>query len=417
MEFDSNSALQIARRISIPRVVGTPEEKAVAGYLAEQLRRYGFKVSHQGFKFSNALETAIFVELMIGTILVLLTLGYWIYTGQAPSLFAALIIGLVLLVSPFNRAVQNGSVTLTSERPDRRWSRFCARLGGRFYARNIVATHATTEDDPRPHLMLVSHYDSKSQRISLVKRIALFALFISAGLVYAALLLLGNLLPELLPAAVLVAFSVLVAGLVLMSLRVGNLSPGAIDNAAGVGVCLQLAKSYHQDQDFQNKIAISILITSAEEFGLMGARAYLREYKDALQQRQSRQPQYILNFEGNGLTGKVFMVTDSNTGTFPESAPTLSDYIRKAAAQVGMEVRRLVIPGALMDHMPFSEAGFDALSLITIGSGTRAIHTEEDTPDKLSVEGFEQVGDLAIKLIQLLSSSTTTSPADGSATN
>jgi hypothetical protein len=57
----------------------------------------------------------------------------------------------------------------------------------------------------------------------------------------------------------------------------------------------------------------------------------------------------------------------------------------------------------MFDHLPFAEAGYDAISIIAIGKSTWSIHTSIDTPDKLHIRGFEQAGHLAIRVIEKLS--------------
>src|SRR5690606_31431516 len=52
-----------------------------------------------------------------------------------------------------------------------------------------------------PHLILMAHYDSKSQNLPLVVRVACFAVIILAGLASAILAPLSVLQPALLPAA------------------------------------------------------------------------------------------------------------------------------------------------------------------------------------------------------------------------
>jgi hypothetical protein len=71
-----------------------------------------------------------------------------------------------------------------------------------------------------------------------------------------------------------------------------------------------------------------------------------------------------------------------------------------------LPVGRFTLPGALFDHIPFAEAGFDAISMIGIGKSTWSIHTTQDSPEKLDPCGFDQTGRMAIMVIEKLSEST-----------
>jgi len=59
----------------------------------------------------------------------------------------------------------------------------------------------------------------------------------------------------------------------------------------------------------------------------------------------------------------------------------------------------------MFDHVPFTEGGYDAVSLIAIGRASWSIHTSQDTANNLHIRGFDQAGRLAIRVIDKLSGS------------
>jgi hypothetical protein len=75
----------------------------------------------------------------------------------------------------------------------------------------------------------------------------------------------------------------------------------------------------------------------------------------------------------------------------------------KSAEELGISLGRFFLPGAMFDHIPFADAGYEAVSLIGIGKDSLSIHTANDSPEKLHARGFEQAGSLAIRLIEKLS--------------
>jgi Zn-dependent M28 family amino/carboxypeptidase len=58
------------------------------------------------------------------------------------------------------------------------------------------------------------------------------------------------------------------------------------------------------------------------------------------------------------------------------------------------------------DHIPFLQAGIPALDLIDFDYGpfNRYWHTERDTLDKLSAESFQVIGDVLLRVIEVLES-------------
>src|SRR3989304_731625 len=115
-------------------------------------------------------------------------------------------------------------------------------------------------------------YDSKSQYMPLAIRIGLFVIAVPSSLLVALLALLNLSLPVISVLGVIA----LLAGLPLLFLDFGNNSPGAIDNASGVGLVLHLAECLSQRSDWRDRLRVSVVCTSAEELGLMGVVAFVR---------------------------------------------------------------------------------------------------------------------------------------------
>jgi hypothetical protein len=56
----------------------------------------------------------------------------------------------------------------------------------------------------------------------------------------------------------------------------------------------------------------------------------------------------------------------------------------------------------MFDHMPFAQRGFDAVTLMAIGPASRSVHTPGDSIDKLHVRGFDQAGQVTLRVIEAL---------------
>jgi hypothetical protein len=59
--------------------------------------------------------------------------------------------------------------------------------------------------------------------------------------------------------------------------------------------------------------------------------------------------------------------------------------------------------GAQFDHLPFADAGLDALSLVSVGRAVWQVHTPGDDIQLLSAEGFRQAGAVALAVLEALS--------------
>jgi Zn-dependent M28 family amino/carboxypeptidase len=238
------------------------------------------------------------------------------------------------------------------------WQRLCQRLGERCQTVNLIGRlHPRETNATGPHLYLVAHSDTTAL----------------AGL-------------AALTAGVPLLFLVLAGA--------GNASPGAIDNASGAALVVHLAEVLAEARP---DVALTVLITGAEELGVVGATAYrLLAQRTGLLERQAEQGLYILNFDGIGGDGRLALVGG-------DVRSQLAAAIRASCVDLQLPLGRLPLVGALFDHVPFAEAGFDAVSLVTVGAAGRSVHTPADSVDKLDVEGFRQAGEVALQVVQRLS--------------
>jgi hypothetical protein len=384
--FDPRVALQYAAALSHPRKVGSGEDDRVAQEIDERLRDWGYRVERQPFTFSTASE--VFLKLFILTsmlLVVALLLSH-------DRVVAIVLVVFIVLFTPLQRIVQ--ARALEQKGRGLKW-------GMRYSTANLVATHPSTSlraaQNASSHLYLVAHYDSKSQRMPLVVRITLFMLAIIAGLILVVLTLFDVTTALYLPIGLLA----LAAVLPLLFLDVGNASPGAIDNASSVGLVLHLAELLAQRTDWQDKLQITVLLPSAEEMTLMGSVAYVTAHETQLREQAQHGGLYVLNFDGVGVDGDLYYVGSSRQRQNSDRINLLT-YAQAACAELNLPLKRFGFVGALFDHIPFAQRGFDALSLITVGRASRSVHTPADAVDQLHERGFDQAGRVALNVIESL---------------
>jgi Zn-dependent M28 family amino/carboxypeptidase len=156
--------------------------------------------------------------------------------------------------------------------------------------------------------------------------------------------------------------------------------PGANDGASGVAVLLELARVLPQ-----NTVPIWLVFFDAEDNGriegwdwILGSREFVRN--------TSFQPRAAII---------VDMVGDADLKLYKEanSDPALTDSIWAVAQVLGYGNIFLpdYIGGITDDHIPFVEAGIPAIDIIDFTYPYW--HTVADTPDKVSAQSLQAVGE------------------------
>ena len=351
------------RILALPREAGTPAAAEARGIVAGYLDSLGYRVEEQRFSFhpSGLLGFPVFGAGLGGLALLLLPL----LTGAgAPAWAAALLLagGLAALVA-LALGIGLGWLPLGGEtREDA----------------NLVATRG----DAPVRRWIVAHLDTKAQVQSMAGRlVAVWVIGLAvAALLALALLRLGGPVP--LPVAAGGAVLAVLAGALAGRGRLRGTSLGARDNGSGVAAALAAAAAAAPVAEQRSDAATGILITGAEEFGLVGARVFVRERVGSLEGA------VVVNLDTIDQEGELAVVCHDarGAGLARVEAPRL------AAVGLGARIRRLPL-GILTDSLPFARAGVPA---ITIGRLTwrtlRTIHTPRDTPEGLSLETAERVG-------------------------
>jgi hypothetical protein len=392
--FRPDTARQYAQRVARPRRVGTAENQDTIDWIAGHLAEAGWHVLRQPFRFAAAGNAVL--TMAIGLALAL-TVGILLAGGRAPgvsALLGALLLGLLALMEPASRKAQAAAIFPPLGQPGGVWAALCRRIGRPETTENIIG-HWPGAGAPlagRPHLLLVAHSDSKSQLLPLPLRMALIV-SASAGAIATALCAIGCLAwPQLARLTSGLGALTLTAGLPLLALfaaGAGNRSPGAIDNASGVGLLMHLAEVIAADAAMG--VPVTLLVTGAEELGVVGARAFVQAATTAgwLRPDDAQSGLYLLNFDGVGGAGRLTMAGPRGD---------LADRLETAGQALGVPVGRLGLGGALFDHGPFSEAGVEAATLMIQGRAALRVHTPGDSADLLVDAGFQQAGEVALRV-------------------
>jgi hypothetical protein len=339
---------QLARE---PRPAGGEAEAAARAYCAAELHGAGFDTREEPFEYSA--WPGMYATSAAGVVSMLL-LASAAVVGQRGFGSTAL---LILLIG-------GGLLGLFALWAMRRGVLDFPLMRRRSF--NLVGTRGT------PSLWLVAHLDSKSQPVSIMAR----ALGVSSSLlvwVAAILAALAQWRGEPIDALWITIGSMgILAGLPVAASVVQARSNGAVDNASGMAAVLLAIEAIPASQP------LGVLITSAEELGLAGARAWVR----------GRPASRAINVDGVDDRGRYRL---TYTGRKPRA---LLQAVTRAAEADGERVAAgRLFPGVLLDGVALADAGWEVVTVSRGDSRTVArIHTTRDDLARLEGTGVEAAG-------------------------
>ncbi len=177
--------------------------------------------------------------------------------------------------------------------------------------------------------------------------------------------------------------------------------PGAADDASGVAVLLETARALAASPPLPNDVLF--VVTDAEEAGLLGACAFLRDHPLAARVGA------VVNFEARGQRGPAIMFETSGADAA----------LIEALAAVVPEPVASSLASAIYGAMPnstdlfvFKEQGIPGLNFAFIG-GVSAYHTMLDRPDLLDPGSVQHAGTAALALARRLGAADLLEPPPG----
>lgn len=358
----AGGARHLAALAREPRPAGGDAEERARRYAEQVLEEAGFGITREPFSWSafpGRYATPLGGGIAALTIFAAAGIGLTRDSGY-PSL-AVLAVGLLVLAAFAQSMLGDAVLSLPLMRET---------------GANVVATR----DGLPPRVWLVAHLDSKSQPLPSLLRVVGVMMLVSALVlaVIAAVLQLAS-LPHRMIWVLAVVDAVLGAVPVVASV-VGARSPGALDNASGVAAVLSAAQVLDPDA------AVGVLLTSAEELGLAGARAWARAHA----------PGVALNCDGVDDEGELTIMHGSNQPT------DIIDALRRAT-KGDVRVRRMPL-GLLTDSVALADRGWRT---VTVSRGSLAslqrVHTPADSLGRLRGTGIDDTATVLARAAEALS--------------
>lgn len=181
-------------------------------------------------------------------------------------------------------------------------------------------------------------------------------------------------------------------------------SPGAADNMISSAVAIEVGKHYLQQKKKGNPLKHTRLIIAswdAEEAGLRGSRAFVRDYAKLLQEAKT----YHFNLECL-FNVKHFGFTISDLNSFVKLSSNMADECIAISEEFGYKAKRISFPlmAGATDAAEFAKIGAEATTLVSMGFNEEGeesfYHTIDDTIEAVDEKAVEQSIAVAIEYVK-----------------
>ncbi len=387
--FNEDNAYRITKRLSFPRLIGSTGEKKALEIVLDEFKKAGYNQIYRD-RFKTSFFNLIVLRyafIPMGICLVLLVLSFFINYWLALGLFLS---NLYLAKKVLNLATTDKIHLLKNKEKN-------------YETENIYTKLKSKKSKVK--VVLMAHWDSKSQTFPSSIRIFLFLI---AGIGFFAILFLSLILiiiQLIFPFDSIILNNIMLYCSVIITIisnfnyfnKTKNKSPGAYDNAAAVGIVIELAR-YYKITPLDN-IDLIFLCTSSEELNLGGAKHFIQKYKNEF----DRNSTYFINLDLIGGNEIIRLITSFGIPR-KVSSRKLNKLFLNSANELKIKIKDIYLPtGAWSDYMPIVQEGFEACWL---GSqpGLKFVHTKHDDMSIVSKEGIKNIIHLCVKVINELNS-------------
>ncbi|MDE6614219.1 MAG: Zn-dependent exopeptidase M28 [Clostridia bacterium] len=186
-----------------------------------------------------------------------------------------------------------------------------------------------------------------------------------------------------------------------MSYSKEKAAPGAMDNLSGVATAIEVAKHFINDESEVAKDAQFIVVgTGAEESGLVGALAFVKQHKD--DKNFFNDDTYVLNLDSFRDMDN-FNVVCKDSLQFVPFDKELIELSKQAIDNCGVQSHLIENPIGGSDSTAFARAGIKTVTLNAQDPRpTNYYHTTNDGMDNLRLDTLEKGYEVVNELIRLI---------------
>ncbi len=159
-----------------------------------------------------------------------------------------------------------------------------------------------------------------------------------------------------------------------------DIAVGALDDATGAAIVIEIARILAKEKAM--KRGMRVLLFGAEEIGLYGSRAYVRDHPNEVEATR-----FMMNFDAAGRYGKQ--------GFNLHGWPQLESFFRKITATIGPDIPLWQSVSPYSDHWPFFLRGVPTAGMGDPEENKRLGgrgfgHTHYDTVDKVNLRAMRE---------------------------
>ena len=268
-------------------------------------------------------------------------------------------------------------------------------LLGKESSKNLIVEIPAKIKEKKPVAILTAHYDAFSANLPFRLQGFLFFVFKTIIIPYLGVTLSLSLwllfdvynvdIQEISGLILLTSLSsFLITFLIALMLYSTKASMGAIDNASGVSILIELTK-YLKKKPLENMDVI-IIFTGAEEWGLIGSKRYLKAHYNYLQDKYDLDRSFNINFDMIGTY--IGLMHNKKNSKKKRITKSLHDYIEEAAEKLNIKYfKESHFVNPKTDHRKFMKFARKTKSKFQVAcfhssKDSKYIHSPRDTPDK-----------------------------------
>jgi hypothetical protein len=387
MSIDGDNAYRITKRLAFPRLIGSEGEKKAIEVVLDEFRKAGYDKIYRE-KFTTSFYNWIAIRLLflpIGFCLILLAISFYVNPW-----ISLILIGINTFVG--YKAL---SMATSSE------IKLMKNEENNYETENIYVD--LKNNNSKGTIVFIGHWDSKSQSFSSSTRILIIIIAALGAIIILLLYLILSIIQLIthfqiiLLNHILLGITIIISGIGILNFfnKTGNNSPGAYDNAAAVGVVIELAKYFKDNPNYN--LDFIFLSTSSEELNLGGIKSFLKQHQNEFDKNST----YFINFD---LIGGAELIRIISSFGIPRkvSSKKLNKLFLTSAEELDIRAKDIYLPtGAWSDYMPVVQEGFEAC-WIASQPGLKLVHTKKDDMNLVSKESMKNTLLLCVEVVKKL---------------